>query len=116
MFQKLLDKLPLLKNWRALALCAAALLLAGFLFYLWAYGRGEAACKLGQANANQLATDIQAQANQAALGEELQDTILRVKKHTDMTRTIQDAKNPDDDDPAPALDQSFYKRLRELDR
>lgn len=103
---------PVLKNWRALALCAAALLVAGFLFYLWAYDRGKSACEASIAKANLTATEDASKANQTALGKELNAQAGRIKEHGDLKRTIDDAKNSDADDPAPALDQLFYDRLR----
>lgn len=115
-FTKLLEKFPILKNWRALALCATALLIAGFFFYLWAYGRGEAACQTGLANANTEATAKQAAANQGALGREMKAAQDRAKTHSDIARTITDAKDEDADSPAPDLDQRFYERLRALQR
>lgn len=110
MFSKLLDFV--LKNWRALALCVAALLIAGFLFYLWAYERGKAACESKVANANLEASETVSKANQDALAKEIQDQAARIKTHTEIKRAIEESHDQNADDPAPDLDQFFYDRLR----
>lgn len=107
---KLLDYLK--NNWRALALRAAALLIAGLLFYMWAYERGKSACEAAYATANLKAVNDSAKANQDALAKELSEREKRVRKHEANKQAIEGNNHATDDDPAPAIDQLFYDRLR----
>lgn len=110
MIQKMLA--PILDNWRTLALCAAALLIAGFLFYAWSYERGVRSCEAGYATANQKAVEDAATANQSALAREIKASANRARQHTEINKAIEDSHDETADDPAPYLDQLYYDGLR----
>jgi hypothetical protein len=103
----------LLANWRLLALSGAALLLAGFLFYGWAYERGASACEVRVAAATLKATKDNAAANQKALGREIREASDRAKAYAELRHAVSSGENDATLDlAAPGSDQLFYDRLR----
>lgn len=105
----------LLKNWRTLAISCVALLIAGFLFYGWAYQRGAAACESAHAAASLKAAQDMASANSAALGRELAATRDRARAAAQIEANIEASHEQNDDDPAPAIIQRTFDELRRLE-
>lgn len=101
-----------LKNWKLSLLTGFALLIAGFFFYQWAYERGAHAVKIEIEKLNAAAARQEGDANRRALSSEIREAENRTREHTELDITIGNAHEPGADDPAPALDQLYYDRVR----